>query len=426
MEQEKTKVRCAAYCRKSVEDGLEMDFNSLDAQREACENYIASQKANGWVCLPQHYDDGGFSGGNMNRPALQQLREDIEAGKVDMIIVYKLDRLTRSLMDFSDLQEFFDAHNVSFVSVTQEINTSTSAGRMMLNILMTFAQYEREIIGERIRDKVAASKKRGIFMGGNIPFGYDLRDRRLYINAEQAKTVKWIFRRFQETGSPRQIAAELNAKGIVDRRGRIWNAPHIARMIGNRTYAGQVAHKGNIYAGEQEAIITPETWERCHEIVVSQTPRILADGQRKTVTPLRGILKCGHCHCAMKPTFVKKGNKRYYYYDCDQDTKRGKKSCPVGRIASETIEDAVRQQAKKIFTTEYFLEQIAMSSDVPAKELEEIFTESFWQEATPREQNLIYKDLFETITVKKDQIEFEVKSSGIKKLIEGIKKNGNH
>ena len=408
-----------------MEDGLEQDFNSLDAQREACENYIASQKTNGWVCLPQHYDDGGYSGGNMNRPAMQQLQADIRAGMIDMIVVYKLDRLTRSLMDFSDLQEFLDEHGVSFTSVTQEINTSTSAGRMMLNILMTFAQYEREIISERIRDKVAASKKRGIFMGGTIPYGYDLKDRRLYINEEQAMVVRWIFKRFLETGSPHMIAGELDDKGILDRKGKPWSAPRIAAMISNRTYAGQVAHKGNVYDGEHEAIIPVQTWERCHEIVVNQTPKLLADGPLKTVAPLRGILRCGHCHGAMKPTFTRKPGQRYYYYECDQDTKRARRSCPVSRISAETLEEAVRKQTIKLFSTEYFLERIAKASGVPVKELETIFAESFWAEATLREKNLIFKELYESITVKENQIEFEIRTAGAKKIMEGIMLHGN-
>ena len=425
MKNEKNIIRCAAYCRKSVEDGLEQDFNSLDAQREACENYIASQKTNGWVCLPQHYDDGGYSGGNMNRPAMQQLQADIRAGMIDMIVVYKLDRLTRSLMDFSDLQEFLDKYNVSFVSVTQEINTSTSAGRMMLNILMTFAQYEREIISERIRDKVAASKKRGIFMGGPIPYGYDLKDRRLYINEEQAKVVRWMFKRFLETGSPHQIAGELDDKGILDKRGKPWSAPCIARIISNRTYAGQVAHKDNVYDGEHEAIIPVKMWEKCHKIVVEQTPKLLADGSLKTVAPLRGILRCGHCHGAMKPTFTRRPGKRYYYYECDQDTKRAHRSCPVSRISAETLEEAVRKQTVKIFSTAHFREQIAKASGVPVKELENIFAESFWSEATLREKNLIFKELFECITVKENELVLEIRTDGAKNIIEGIMLNGN-
>ena len=184
------KKRCACYTRKSVEEGLDMEFNSLDAQREACENYIASQKSNGWICLPQHYDDGGFSGGNTKRPALQQLLEDCEAGLVDIIVVYKIDRLSRSICDFADLTKKFDEWGVQFVAVTQEINTATSAGRMMLNILITFAQYEREVITERVRDKMAATRKKGKFVGGSVPMGYYVKDKRLEVKPEEAKEMR--------------------------------------------------------------------------------------------------------------------------------------------------------------------------------------------------------------------------------------------
>ena len=214
-------VRCACYTRKSHEVDVDQNFNSLEAQREACENYIASQKSNGWICLPQHYDDGGYSGGNLNRPALERLKADIEAGQVDMIVIYKIDRLTRCLADLSDLQEFFDAHDVSFSSVTQEINTSTSAGRMMLNILMTFAQYEREIIADRVRDRVAAAKKKGMHCGGYPVLGYDVNPvtHKLEINEKEAEIVRFVFDKYNECGSAKEVAAELEIRGC---RGKVW------------------------------------------------------------------------------------------------------------------------------------------------------------------------------------------------------------
>lgn len=220
-EKVKRQFRCAIYTRKSHEEGLEQEFNSLDAQRESCENYIASQKGNGWLCLPEHYDDGGFSGGNMNRPALQKLKEDIKVGLIDIIVIYKIDRLTRSLSDFSELQEFFDEHDVSFVSVTQEINTSTSAGRMMLNILMTFAQYEREIIAERVRDKVSAAKKRGKNCGGFPILGYDSdpATKKLIINKQEAEIVRFVFKSYLKHGSAKAVSTELELK---DFRGKSW------------------------------------------------------------------------------------------------------------------------------------------------------------------------------------------------------------
>ena len=223
MGEELRQIRCAVYTRKSVEEGLEMEFNSLDAQREAAESYIASQRANGWVCLPDRYDDGGFSGGNMNRPALQRLLADAEAGKIDIIVVYKIDRLSRSICDFASLSKSLDKWNVAFVSVTQEINTSNSSGRMMLNILMTFAQFEREQIAERVRDKMAASRKKGKWVGGSVPIGYRVVDKKLVVDEATAPIVQRIFRRYLETQSPKLIAQELNDDGITTLLGKKWD-----------------------------------------------------------------------------------------------------------------------------------------------------------------------------------------------------------
>ena len=211
------KLRCAIYTRKSTEEGLEQDFNSLDAQREACEAFIQSQKHEGWVALPTHYDDGGYSGGTLERPALQRLLDDIRGSKVDVVVVYKIDRLTRSLLDFAKIVEVFDAHGVSFVSVTQAFNTATSMGRLTLNVLLSFAQFEREVTGERIRDKIAASKKKGMWMGGYPPLGYDVKDRKLVVNEAEAETVRYIFRRYQELGSVRLLKEHLDAAGIVSK-----------------------------------------------------------------------------------------------------------------------------------------------------------------------------------------------------------------
>ena len=211
------KLRCAIYTRKSTEEGLEQDFNSLDAQREACEAFIASQKHEGWVMLPTHYDDGGYSGGTLERPALQRLLNDIRGSKVDVVVVYKIDRLTRSLLDFAKIVEVFDAHGVSFVSVTQAFNTATSMGRLTLNVLLSFAQFEREVTGERIRDKIAASKKKGMWMGGYPPLGYDVKDRKLVVNEAEAETVRSIFRRYQELGSVRLLKERLDAASILSK-----------------------------------------------------------------------------------------------------------------------------------------------------------------------------------------------------------------
>ena len=253
-----SRIRSAVYTRKSSEEGLEQSFNSLHAQREACEAFVLSQRHEGWSVIPTTYDDGGFSGGTMERPALKALLADISAGKVDVVVVYKIDRLTRSLFDFAKIVETLDAHTVSFVSVTQSFNTTSSMGRLTLNVLLSFAQFEREVTGERIRDKFAASKKRGMWMGGNIPLGYDLKDRKLVINKRsEAETVKTIFQLYVELGAVLKVKAELDrlkfrtkahtSESGVTRGGLPFRVGHIYTILRNRLYRGEIQHKGAIW-----------------------------------------------------------------------------------------------------------------------------------------------------------------------------------
>jgi site-specific DNA recombinase len=248
------RLRCAIYTRKSSEEGLEQEFNSLHAQREACEAYISSQKSEGWALVRDQYDDGGISGGTLERPALQQLLADIEDGLVDVVVVYKIDRLSRSLMDFSKLVEVFDRNGVTFVSVTQSFNTTTSMGRLTLNILLSFAQFEREVTAERIRDKVKASRMKGMWMGGNIPLGYDVRDRKLVVNAHEATTVVDIFTRFVEVGSATVLARELRSERLRSKKGTLIDKGYLYRLLNNRVYRGEAVHKGTAYPGEHDAI----------------------------------------------------------------------------------------------------------------------------------------------------------------------------
>jgi DNA invertase Pin-like site-specific DNA recombinase len=256
------KLRCAVYTRKSSEEGLEMEFNSLDAQRESCEAYVASQRAEGWLLVSDRYDDGGFSGGTLDRPALKRLLIDIEAGKVDIVVVYKIDRLSRSLMDFSRLVEVFDQHKVTFVSVTQSFNTTTSMGRLTLNILLSFAQFEREVIGERIRDKFAASRKRGMWMGGWAPLGYEVKDRKLLVNEADAKLVRSIFQRFLKIGSATTLARQLIAENIRNKYGKLIDKGMLYKMLSNAVYVGVAMHKGVSYPGEHVGIIDRKTWDK--------------------------------------------------------------------------------------------------------------------------------------------------------------------
>jgi site-specific DNA recombinase len=297
---QKKRLRCAIYTRKSSEEGLEQEFNSLDAQREACEAYIKSQKSEGWSALTLRYDDGGYSGGNLDRPALLQLLRDIKGHKIDVVVVYKIDRLTRSLMDFSKIVEVFDAHKVSFVSVTQQFNTTTSMGRLTLNVLLSFAQFEREVTGERIRDKIAASKQKGMWMGGNVPFGYDAKDRTLIIKAGEDETVRTIFRLYLELGNVRLVEAKAKELGIRSKvrlgtKGRAqgnaaFSRGYIYKILSNPIYAGLIAHRGKTYPGQHEAIIDRKTWERVQQRLAdnSQKHQVRSLPASSSMTPATG------------------------------------------------------------------------------------------------------------------------------------------
>src|SRR5262249_10963047 len=299
------KTRCAVYTRKSSEEGLDMDFNSLDAQRESCGAYIASQKAEGWLLVADRYDDGGFSGGTMERPALKCLLADVQADKIDVIVVYKIDRLSRSMLDFLNLVELFERHHVTFVSVTQSFNTKDAMGRMALNILVTFAQFERELIGERIRDKVAASRKKGIWMGGWTPLGYEVCDRKLMIHEADAARVRLIFRRFTQLKSATLLARELVAAGERNRYGHLLDKGVLYKLLNNRVYIGEAVHKGTSYPGEHEAIIDRGLWNQVRAIL-KESPRKRANKARaQSPALLRGLL-FGPDAAAMSPTHTRK------------------------------------------------------------------------------------------------------------------------
>jgi site-specific DNA recombinase len=316
------KICCAIYTRKSSEEGLEQEFNSLDAQREACEAFVRSQKHEGWSVLPQLYDDPGYSGGTMERPALKRLLADIAAHRIDAVVVYKVDRLTRSLSDFAKIVEVFDAHSLSFVSITQAFNTTTSMGRLTLNVLLSFAQFEREVTGERIRDKIAASKKKGLWMGGQPSLGYDVKDRKLVVNEAEAAIVRMIFHRYLELGSIRALKAELDEEGVSKQRtaadgssygGKSFSRGPLYLMVQNRVYRGEIVHKGAVYPGEHDAIVDEDLW-------TSVQLRLEANGveRRERRAPARSNLLTGVLFDAsgqaMTPTHAVKKGVRYRYY----------------------------------------------------------------------------------------------------------------
>ena len=345
-----SRVRCAIYTRKSSEEGLEQSFNSLQAQREACEAYIASQRHEGWHALSKEYDDGGFSGGNMNRPALKQLLEDISAGLIDTIVVYKVDRLTRSLTDFAKMVEAFDQKGVSFVSVTQQFNTTTSMGRLTLNVLLSFAQFEREVTGERIRDKIAASKKKGMWMGGLVPLGYDLKGRQLVVNPKEAKIVQEIFAQYLRLGSVAELKRHLDQKRIRTKArtsfgGRTFGGEPYARgglykLLRNEVYIGKIAHRGQSYAGQQPAIIDLETWIKVSTLLANNNDGRRTRGRSAASSPLIGILfdEQGNRYT---PTHSVKSGRRYRYYTSQAVIRKQRKPSHLDRISAQELEHLI-------------------------------------------------------------------------------------
>ncbi len=353
-------LRCAVYTRKSSEEGLEQEFNSLHAQREACEAFIRSQRHEGWACLPQAYDDGGISGATMDRPALQQLLADIRAGKVDVVVTYKIDRLTRSLADFAKITEIFDERSVSFVSVTQQFNTTTSMGRLTLNVLLSFAQFEREVAGERIRDKIAASKKKGMWMGGRPPLGYQVRDHKLIIVPAEADRVRHIFRRYCVVGSVRLLKEELGAQGIVSKQwtstsGHSRGGKPIARgalylMLQNRIYCGEIVHKDQHYPGEQEAIIDPQLWDAVQQKLAANAVERSTGGRARNPSLLAGLLFDGEGN-RMTPTHAVKNGKRYRYYISHPLMTQTRAGSPAGlRVPAAEIEQLVANRIRQFLS----------------------------------------------------------------------------
>ena len=344
-------LHCAIYTRKSSEEGLDQDFNSLHAQREACESYIASQKHEGWHIVKTHYDDGGFSGGNIERPALKQLLEDIDAGKVNAVVVYKVDRLTRSLTDFAKIIERFDNYNVSFVSVTQQFNTTSSMGRLTLNVLLSFAQFEREITGERIRDKIAASKKKGMWMGGFVPLGYNLKDRKLLVNTREAKTVQHIYRRYLELGCVRLLKEDLDTQGIHskvrgEKGGCSFARGMLYKMLSNPIYIGQIRHKGTCHPGQHKAIIDQELWEQVQQYMASKS---IEHKTYHTVScPLTNKLFDISGERLISVHANKKGRRYRYYISQSLATDPKDASSSGWRLPGQEIEQVIAHAASEI------------------------------------------------------------------------------
>ena len=420
------KLRCAVYTRKSTEEGLEKEFNSLDAQRDACEAFIASQRAEGWLLVPDHYDDGGVSGGTLERPALQRLLRDIEAGRVDVVVVYKIDRLSRSLMHFAKLVEVFDAHDVTFVSVTQSFNTTTSMGRLTLNILLSFAQFEREVIGERVRDKIAASKARGMWMGGSVPLGYEVRDRKLVVNEDEAERARRAFEFFAETGSGVEAVRRLRTEGVRTKTGRPFDKGALYRLLNNPTYLGEVAHKGKVYPGEHRAIVPRELWDRVHAIL-QESPRVRANqNRRQTPALLRGLI-FGPDGRAMSPTHTRRRGRLYRYYVSQAVLKGTADDCPVRRLPAAEIEAAVVDQVRALLRQPEVVVGTWRAARAEAPDLTEAETlavlerlDPLWDELFPAEQARIVRLLVERVEVSPAGADIRLRLEGLASLVRDL------
>ena len=430
----KRRMRCAVYTRKSTDEGLDQEYNSIDAQRDSGHAYIASQRAEGWIPVADDYDDPAFSGGNMERPALKRLMADIEDGKIDVVVIYKIDRLTRSLADFSKMVEVFERYGVSFVSVTQQFNTTTSMGRLMLNILLSFAQFEREVTGERIRDKITASKKKGMWMGGIPPLGYDVENRRLVPNPKEANLVRHIFKRFVEVGSTTLLVREMRLDGATSkawvtqdgkvRAGKPIDKSLLYKLLNNRTYLGELRHKEQWYAAEHPPIIEHELWNKVHAILATNS-RVRGNATRATVPYLLKGIVFGNDGRALSPWHTtKKNGRRYRYYVPQRDAKEHAGASGLPRLPAAELESAVLEQLRTVLRTPELLHEIvpqAIKLDPTLDEAKVTVAmtrlDVIWDQLFPAEQTRIVKLLVEKVIVSPNDLEVRLRANGIERLV---------
>jgi len=428
-----TAPQCAIYTRKSSEEGLEQDFNSLDAQRESCEAYILSQKHEGWIALPEIYDDGGVSGATMERPALKRLLSDIEAKQIDTVVVYKVDRLTRSLGDFAKIVEVFDNRGVSFVSVTQQFNTTTSMGRLTLNMLLSFAQFEREVTGERIRDKIAASKKKGMWMGGLAPLGYDVDDRKLVVNAQEAETVCHIYRRYAKLGSVRALKDELDRDEIVSKRrvdrydrqtgGKALSRGALYLMLQNRIYRGEIVHKGNSYPGAQAVIVDQKLWDKVRKKLASNRAVRMNGVNAKEPSLLAGLIFDSSGE-RMTPTHANKNGRRYRYYVTHSLIKRGrpKASDAARRVPASDVERVVERRLIAFLQDGGELHDALAERMPDAHEIEPLIAEASclaeqWPSMSAAQKRQRLQGLIARITLKPEGLEISIRTAHLTDIL---------
>lgn len=434
-------VRCAVYTRKSSEEGLEQAFNSLDAQREACEAYITSQRHEGWTLVATMYDDGGISGGTLERPALRRLLADITAKNIDTVVVYKVDRLTRSLSDFAKIVDVFDAQGVSFVSITQQFNTTTSMGRLTLNMLLSFAQFEREVTGERIRDKIAASKKKGMWMGGNPPLGYDIKDRKLIVNQAEAEQVRHIFRRYAAIGSVRLLAEELSRDKVISKRrtsskGRTSGGTMLARgalylMLQNRIYRGEIVHNQACYTGEHTAIIDDALWTVVAERLASNKHERDNGALAEAPSLLAGLLydACGE---PMTPTHAVKNGRRYRYYISRVLVTHSRAQAPHGqRIPAGDIETLVTDRLCTSLSSPGELQNAVADHTTDAASQQYMIMQAAalaqtWRTRPVTEQRQIFATLVPRIEISKLRIDLHLNRAELVALLQPYAKRPPH
>ena len=420
------RLRCAIYTRKSSEEGLDMEFNSLDAQREACEAYVASQKPEGWATIRERYDDGGFSGGSLERPALARLIKDIKDGLVDVVVVYKIDRLSRSLVDFTRLVDVFDRHDVTFVSVTQSFNTTSSMGRLTLNILLSFAQFEREVIGERIRDKFAASRKRGLWMGGTVPLGYAVKDRKLVVVPQEAATVRMIFERFCKIGSATTLARQIATEGVRTRKGNLIDKGTIYKLLANRVYLGDAVHKGVAYPGEHQPIIGRELWARVHDILRTRPATRAANARARAPALLKGML-FGPQGEAMTPTHTRSGGRLYRYYISHRILKAGATGAPISRVPAGEIETIVVDQVRAMLRAPEVVVATWRSArpeieGLPEAEIRAALAglDPLWDELFPAEHARVLQLLVARLDLGADGLKIRLRVDGLARMVQEL------
>jgi site-specific DNA recombinase len=413
--------RCAIYTRKSSEEGLEQDFNSLQAQREACEAFIKSQAGEGWRLVKTAYDDGGLSGGTMERPALQRVLGDINQGLIDVVVVYKVDRLTRSLADFAKMVEVFDAHGVSFVAVTQQFNTTTSMGRLTLNVLLSFAQFEREVTGERIRDKIAASKRKGMWMGGFAPLGYDVCDRRIVIDEREAETVRYIFRRYQELGCVRLLKEDLDRRGVVSKRrtsktgiesgGHSFSRGALYALLLNPIYLGEIRHKSLRHPGQHQAIVDRAVWERTQQQLQEHRVRPKSHASLEK-SPLTGRL-VDENGAGLTPSHARKGERKYRYYVSRNFPAQGLAPSRVGwRLPARELEDRVAAAVGEMLGDESAVLEADQKTDIDSSQIDRVLHAArTWRHRlqSEAEQTSAIGALVERVELKSDGIRVSIK-----------------